>query len=102
MIDGVDQTDLLLGKNAKGARETFVFRNNDIRKGKWKYLKAKHNVYGYARGTTRKEVEELYDLAAMDSQCLPAPEIRSEHYFSRSNSENPERPHSPNVLPMSQ
>ena len=32
--------------------------------GKWKYLKAKHNVYGYARDTQRKEVEELYDLEA--------------------------------------
>jgi hypothetical protein len=49
VIDGVDQTDLLLGKNAKGARETFVFRNNGIRKGKWKYLKAKHNVYDHVR-----------------------------------------------------
>lgn len=49
MIDGVDQTDLLLGKNAKGERETFVFRNNGIRKGKWKYLKAKHNVYDHVR-----------------------------------------------------
>jgi len=39
----------LLGKNAKGARETFVFRNNGIRKGKWKYLKAKHNVYDHVR-----------------------------------------------------
>jgi len=64
VIDGVDQTDLLLGKSAKGAREIFVYRNNGIRKGKWKYLKAKHNVYGYARDTTRKEVEELYDLEA--------------------------------------
>ena len=64
VIDGVDQTDLLLGKSAKGEREIFVYRNNGIRKGKWKYLKAKHNVYGYARDTTRKEVEELYDLEA--------------------------------------
>ncbi|MBT3841135.1 MAG: hypothetical protein HOF61_02980, partial [Verrucomicrobia bacterium] len=29
-----------------------------------KYLKAKQNVYGYARDTQRKEVEELYDLEA--------------------------------------
>jgi arylsulfatase A-like enzyme len=64
VIDGVDQLDLLLGKNPKGNRETFVYRNNGIRRGKWKYLKAKHNVYGYARDTKRKEVEELYDLEA--------------------------------------
>jgi arylsulfatase A-like enzyme len=54
----------LLGKNPRGNRETFVYRNNGIRRGKWKYLKAKHNVYGYARDTKRKEVEELYDLEA--------------------------------------
>jgi arylsulfatase A-like enzyme len=64
VIDGVDQTDLLLGKNPRGNRKTFVYRNNGIRRGKWKYLKAKHNVYGYARDTQRKEVEELYDLEA--------------------------------------
>ena len=35
-----------------------------MRQGKWKYLKAKHNVYGYARDNKRQEVEELYDLEA--------------------------------------
>ena len=64
VIDGVDQKDLLLGKKPRGNRKTFVYRNNGIRSGKWKYLKAKHNVYGYARDTQRKEVEELYDLEA--------------------------------------
>ena len=62
VIDGVDQTRLLLGKNPKGARQTFLYRNNGIRRGKWKYLKAKHNVYGYARDRNRKELEELYNL----------------------------------------
>ncbi len=64
VIDGVDQTRLLLGKKAKGARQTFLYRNNGIRRGKWKYLKAKHNVYGYARDRKREQVEELYDLDA--------------------------------------
>jgi len=64
VIDGVDQVDLLLGKNSRGARQTFLYRNNGIRRGKWKYLKAKHNVYGYARDRKREEVEELYDLDA--------------------------------------
>ena len=27
-----------------------------------KYLKAEHNVYFFARDTTREKVEELYDL----------------------------------------
>ena len=64
VIDGVDQGDLLLGKNSRGARQTFLYRNNGIRRGKWKYLKAKHNVYGYARDRKREEAEELYDLDA--------------------------------------
>ncbi|MEE3052208.1 MAG: sulfatase [Planctomycetota bacterium] len=64
VIDGVDQAQLLLGKDSQGARRTFLYRNNGIRRGKWKYLKAKHNVYGYARDRKRTEVEELYDLDA--------------------------------------
>ena len=64
VIDGVDQVDLLLGRKPAGNRDTFVYRNNGVRQGKWKYLKAKHNVYGYARDTKREEVEELYDLEA--------------------------------------
>ena len=64
VIDGVDQADLLLGKSSLGARQTFLYRNNGIRRGKWKYLKAKHNVYGYARDLKREQVEELYDLDA--------------------------------------
>ena len=63
VIDGVDQTDLILGRSEKGSRETF-FYVNAMRKGKWKYLKAKHCMHGYAKDTTRKEVEELYDLEA--------------------------------------
>ena len=64
VIDGVDQAELLMGKSPEGARQTFLYRNNGIRRGKWKYLKAKHNVYGYARDHKREQVEELYDLDA--------------------------------------
>ena len=63
-MDGVDQTDLLLGKSQKGARETFLYQTNGVRKGKWKYLKAKHDVRGYAKDNNRKEEIELYDLDA--------------------------------------
>jgi arylsulfatase A-like enzyme len=62
-IDGVDQTDLLLGKSKTGARDNFFYQNA-MRKGKWKYLKAKHCMYGYARDKKREQVEELYDLQA--------------------------------------
>lgn len=60
-IDGVDQTELLLGKSKLGARETFFYING-MRKGKWKYLKANHCLHGYSLDTKRKKVEELYDL----------------------------------------
>lgn len=63
LIDGVDQTDLILGNSEKGARDSF-FYVNAVRQGKWKYLKARHCMYGYARDRDRKEVDELYDLEA--------------------------------------
>ena len=62
-IDGIDQTQLLLGKSDKG-RDTFIYNRDAIRQGKWKYLKAKHRVPGYAADRKRKQVEELYNLDA--------------------------------------
>jgi arylsulfatase A-like enzyme len=75
IIDGVDQTDLLLGKKPEGNRDTFFYEAhlnrrentyaiNGMRKGKWKFLKAKHNVPGYTADKSREEVIELYDLEA--------------------------------------
>jgi arylsulfatase A-like enzyme len=62
-IDGVDQTDLILGKSTKGARDRF-FYIKAIRKGKWKYLQPVHSMHRYAKDLVREEVEELYDLEA--------------------------------------
>jgi len=53
---------LRIRRRGKGRRAYLYERRNGIRKGKWKYLKAKHSVYGYARDKDRKKVEELYDL----------------------------------------
>ena len=63
VIDGIDQTDLLLGKTEKG-RDNFLYGRAGVRQGKWKFLKAKHGEADFARDTTRKEVVELYDLDA--------------------------------------
>jgi len=74
-IDGVDQTDLLLGNDAQGSRETFyymahanrkknIYAINGIRAGKWKYLKAEQIIANYAQDHEREQVEELYDLDA--------------------------------------
>ncbi len=72
VIDGIDQTDLLLGRRETG-RSTFLYAHtrwdgkteiNGVRQGRWKYLTAKHLIPGYAQDKNRKEVEELYDLEA--------------------------------------
>ena len=62
-IDGIDQTDLLLGKRKTG-REHFYFNKAGVRKGKWKYLKADAHFHGYAVEADREKKEELYDLEA--------------------------------------
>jgi arylsulfatase A-like enzyme len=63
VVDGIDQTDLLLGKTDKG-RESFYFDGAGIRIGKWKYLAANAHFYGYAVEADREKVDELYDLDA--------------------------------------
>ncbi|MFT5522642.1 MAG: arylsulfatase A-like enzyme [Pirellulaceae bacterium] len=60
-IDGVDQTQLLLGQSDTG-REDFYFHDAGVRQGKWKYLKANAFFHGYAVENDRAKVEELYDL----------------------------------------
>lgn len=72
IIDGVDQTELLTGKNPKGARDTFYYEHmnwgahkiNGVRKGKWKYLRADHLVSGYANDDSIDTSEQLYDLVS--------------------------------------
>jgi arylsulfatase A-like enzyme len=60
-IDGVDQSELLLGKRKTG-RDYFYFNDAGVRKGQWKYLKANAHFHGYAVENGRTKVEELYDL----------------------------------------
>ena len=38
-------------------------QGNGVRRGRWKYLKAVHQVPGYAQDKKREQVEELYDLS---------------------------------------
>ncbi len=60
-IDGINQTQLLLGKHNTGRRQ-FYFHNAGIRVGKWKYLKPDAFFHGYAVEDGRKKVAELFDL----------------------------------------
>ncbi len=62
-IDGIDQTDLLLGNRETG-RDYFYFDKAGVRQGKWKYLKPDAHFFGYAIEDDREKVAELYDLEA--------------------------------------
>jgi arylsulfatase A-like enzyme len=66
IIDGVDQTDLLLGASRQGNRNHhYYFCRNElhgVRKGRWKLLLAnRKNYYGYVKDRGSNEME-LYDL----------------------------------------
>lgn len=60
-IDGIDQTELLLGKRDQG-RDFFYFHNAGVRQGDWKYLKPNAHFHGYAVEDGREKVDELYHL----------------------------------------
>jgi len=66
IIDGVDQTDLLLGKSNAGARDYYhYFCQNElhaVRKGPWKlFLPDRKKFYGYVKDKGSNEIE-LYHL----------------------------------------
>ncbi len=66
IIDGVDQTDLLLGKSVRGARDNYYyfFRNelHGVRKGKWKLMLPDRKIFPwYVKDRGTKDIE-LYDL----------------------------------------
>ncbi|MEM7670965.1 MAG: sulfatase-like hydrolase/transferase, partial [Pseudomonadota bacterium] len=63
VIDGSDQTALLLGKRETG-RASFYFDRGGVRLGKWKYLKRDAFFHNYAVEDERPAVAELYDLEA--------------------------------------
>ena len=60
-IDGIDQTELLLGKRETG-RPYFYYHNAGVREGVWKYLKPDAHFHGYAVDDSRPKVDELYNL----------------------------------------
>ncbi|MCP4888784.1 MAG: sulfatase [Planctomycetaceae bacterium] len=60
-IDGIDQTDLLLGKRTSG-RDAFYFHDAGVRQGDWKFLKADAHFHGYAVEKNRPKQDELYNL----------------------------------------
>jgi len=69
VIDGVDQTNLLLGTQPTGNRNTYFYQSgkHGVREGRWKFLRAKRWA-GQAPMRYPKDQgsdgEELYDLEA--------------------------------------
>ena len=60
-IDGIDLTELLLGKQKHGRRQ-FYFDGAGIRQDHWKYIKPNARFYPYAVEDGRQAKAELYDL----------------------------------------
>lgn len=68
VIDGVDQTELLTGQNAAGARDNYVYfcqgELHALRSGHWKLFRAgRKKFYGYVDDRGSQDVE-LYDLSS--------------------------------------
>ena len=67
-LDGVDQTDLLLGRSESGARETFHYfvrmELHAVRKGRWKLAMPRERFHGYAPDMRPVDGPQLYDLQA--------------------------------------
>jgi arylsulfatase A-like enzyme len=66
ILDGVDQTDLLLGTSEAGARNDYFYfckgELHAVRKGKWKViLPNRKQFYGYVKDKGSQQAE-LYDL----------------------------------------
>jgi len=62
-IDGIDQTDLLLGKTDKG-RYDFYYEHAGIRVGRWKFLKAGFKDRNFAVEDDQVQVDQLFDLVS--------------------------------------
>ncbi len=68
VIDGVDQTELLLGKNPTGSRDNYFYfcrgELHGVRKGPWKLLlPERKKFYGYVKDKGTQQ-PELYNLDA--------------------------------------
>ena len=67
-LDGVDQTDLLLGRSESGARDTFHYfvrmELHAVRKGRWKLAMPRERFHGYAPDLRPVDGPQLYDLQA--------------------------------------
>lgn len=67
-LDGVDQTDLLLGRSESGARDIFHYfvrmELQAVRKGRWKLAMPRERFHSYAPDVRPVDSPQLYDLQA--------------------------------------
>ena len=67
-LDGVDQTDLLLGRSESGARDIFHYfvrmELHAVRKGRWKLAMPRERFHSYAPDVRPVDSPQLYDLQA--------------------------------------
>lgn len=86
IIDGVDQTDLLLGKSEAGNRDTYFYHSGShgVRKGKWKLLRTnrwssaemKRRTYPKDLGTNEIELYNLdEDIGETTNLAAAHPDI---------------------------
>lgn len=67
-LDGVDQTDLLVGRSESGARDIFHYfvrmELQAVRKGRWKLAMPRERFHSYAPDVRPVDSPQLYDLQA--------------------------------------
>ena len=104
-IDGVDQTDLLLGTSERGARNDYLYfcrgELHGVRLGKWKLLKAnRQQHYGYVKDRGSQNVE-LYDLnndiGEQSNLAVDNPEIVEKLLQHAAAIPMPESPYDPGI-----
>jgi len=105
IIDGTDQTELLLGKSEAGARDDYYyFCQNElhgVRRGKWKLiLPDRKKFYGYVddKGSGKTELYDLdADVGETKNLADEQPEIVDEMMKRAKAFQWPEKLHSPGI-----
>jgi arylsulfatase A-like enzyme len=105
LIDGVDQTDLLLGKSETGNRIDFYYFSqgelHGVRKGRWKLLLPdRKKFFGFVKDRGSSDVE-LYDLIAdigeANNQAAAKPDLVAQMLAHARALPLPDEPYYPGI-----
>lgn len=104
IIDGIDQTELLLGKRETGREDYFYFCKSEmhgVRMGKWKLiLPDREKFYGYVddRGSGKVELYDLdADIGETTNLAAKQPEVVEEMVKYTEDFKWPEKPAETNI-----